>query len=167
MNIVGAQYDDVIILIGGDSPIRLLWHPALHSIVGDRTRLCWWWHHLFASDVSAPLSLPARSMKESLPCSCGGTVPLLSDLRDRRENCIMEWLREESALAPVEPVLLAELLCLMKSSTAFTCKSANAKLDYRSAIADDECTFETPCNVSIKCTKLLHITLRIHPFCKM
>ena len=83
--------------------------------------------YLSLSYVSAPRSLPARSMKEILPTDELSSLPLPSGLFRFRTNCMMEWLREESALAPVDPVLLAALLCSMSCCIVVTCHSHNTQ----------------------------------------
>ncbi len=69
------------------------------------------------SYVSAPRSLPARSMNEIFPTSLPSGPPAL------RAICMIECDREESALAAVLPVLrcfpLSSMSCLSRS-TLFT-----------------------------------------------
>ncbi len=59
-----------------------------------------WRVYLFWSTVSAPLSLPAKSMKVIMPC-------LLVLLTFLSCICKMAWDRELSALAPVTPLVLS------------------------------------------------------------
>ena len=77
---------------------------------------------LLLSLVSAPRSLPAKSMKEILPTTNPSSIsPLLLPALRFKVNCRMQWLREESALAPVQPVLLDAELRSSNSFTAGTC----------------------------------------------
>lgn len=84
--------------------------------------------HLSLSYVSAPLSLPARSMKDIFPTKELSSLLFPSGRILLRINCMMEWLREESELAPVDPVLLAELLCSISCWMVVTCTESSAAL---------------------------------------
>ncbi|MFS7928094.1 hypothetical protein Hanom_Chr04g00316821 [Helianthus anomalus] len=89
---------------------------------------------LSLSVVSAPLSLPARSMNEIFPT----TFPLLVSLASFfllvsftslcffTTNCNMACDLEDSSLAPVEPVLLAAFPLSMYSLTICTSKTSNS-----------------------------------------
>jgi len=83
---------------------------------------------LLLSLVSAPRSLPAKSMKDILPTTNPSSVsPFdLAALRFK-VNCRMQWLLEESALAPVQPVLLEAELRSSNSLMAGTCTCAHLK----------------------------------------
>ena len=93
--------------------------------------------------VSAPLSLPARSMKENLPwiavwfapsfaLSCLATEGgILAAFGSTPSRCFSEsWRiaceRDDSELAPVLPVHLAAVPCSMSRSTSVTLSTSNS-----------------------------------------
>ena len=81
--------------------------------------------HLLLSQVSAPRSLPARSMKEILPtCRFSASPRLAFCWPCFSTNCRMQWLLDESALAPVHPVLRLSLLISNSCVICGTCKKA-------------------------------------------
>lgn len=100
------------------------WHHNIDiwELYDKQCQWCTWETCLLLSLVSAPRSLPAKSMKEILPTINASSVSpcILAALRFS-VNCRMQWLREESALAPVQPVLLDAELMSSHSLIAGTC----------------------------------------------
>lgn len=89
---------------------------------------------LSLSVVSAPLSLPARSIKEIFPTifpdldSFPSLLRLVSftSMCFLTTSCKIAWDLEDSSLAPVDPVLLAALPLSMYSLTICTSETSNS-----------------------------------------
>ena len=82
--------------------------------------------YLLLSLVSAPRSLPAKSMNDTFPIGVTSKEsPLFAGCwYCFSTNCRIQWLLEESALAPVHPVLRFSLLTSKSSFICGTCITA-------------------------------------------